>query len=80
MADEDKAIEHFCVDHNVCYFKLRELCEWKAAHEKFHREEAALMKDDHDKLLEKIDHHKTLLVGALVALVINLMATIIKFV
>jgi len=81
MADENSQyFDGYCHDHKWCKSKINEMCKWKSDHEKIHREDADNMKQDYKDLQKKIDGQKTLLITALVALVLNLIASIGKFI
>jgi len=80
MADDiQQYFDGYCHDHKICTNKISELCRWRVEHERIHREDADHMRQDYKDLQKKIDGQKTLLITALVALCLNLIATISKY-
>lgn len=67
-----------CIEHNLCMGKLGQLCTWKEQHEAYHREDEAKMRKEIKDLEKAISNQKTWLISALVALCLNLVATLFR--
>jgi hypothetical protein len=77
---EDEILHGHCLDHSVCLMKLGQLCTWRDKHEDRHKEEAVEIKKEFKDLSNQISTQKNWIITVLVALCLNLVATLTKII
>lgn len=76
VENEERVFKGHCIDHGICLVKIGQLCTWQTSHDVHHEKENDAMVVYKESVAAKMATNKNLLIGGLVALVLNLVGVI----